>query len=281
METGNKVQVIFEAADALLDQTDISNSRLSILHSGDGLSFSLLNKERNKFVLLGAYKTDREEDHRKLFEFVERFTDLPGDVSYASTDNTFSLVPKVLFDESNAQKYLSLISTETPKTVGVKELDEWVLVYEDSSELTDWVKTHLPNVKVLNGAEVVISYYQQKFKNTSESLVMCHVMGNRVELTCIENGVLTLHNVFSFNSVQDFTYYILSVFEQLKFNPEEIPVYLSGWLTKLSPEVDELRKYIRNIEWEARPKEFEYSYTFNDSAEHSFNRLFQQSLCVL
>ena len=42
METGNKVSVVFEAADALLDQTDISNSRLSILRSGDGLSFSLV-----------------------------------------------------------------------------------------------------------------------------------------------------------------------------------------------------------------------------------------------
>lgn len=281
METGNKVNIIFEGADALLDQTDISNSRLSILHSGDGLSFSLLNKEKNKFVLLGAYQIQTEEDHQLLFEFVDRFTEIPGDVSYASTENTFSLVPKVLFDEKHMDKYLGLISTEKPKSIGFKALDEWVLVYEDSSQLTDWVKGHLPNVKVINGAEVVISYYQKKYKNTDTSSLFCHVMGNRLEVTAIENGSLSLHNVFSYQSKEDFIYYLLSVFEQLKLNPETTPILLSGWITQLNDEVVELKKYIRHIEWEERPVEFSYSYTFNDSAQHTFNRLFQQSLCEL
>ena len=281
METGNKLKVVFEAADALLDQTDIKNSRLSILHSGDGLSFSLLNKEKNKFVLLGAYQTGSEQDHKLLFEFVERFTEIPGDVSYASTENTFSLVPKVLFDENHLEKYLSLISTDSPKSIGYKTLDEWVLAYEDSSDLTDWVKRHLPNVKVINGAEVVISYYQKKYKNTDTSSVFCHVMGNRLEVTAIEKGVLTLHNVFSYHSQEDFIYYVLSVFEQLKFNPETTPILMSGWITVLNGEIAALKKYIRNIEWEERPSEFTYSYTFNDSATHTFNRLFQQSLCAL
>ena len=53
---------------------------------------------------MGAYQTGSEEDHKLLFEFVERFTEIPGDVSYASTENTFSLVPKVLFDENHLEK---------------------------------------------------------------------------------------------------------------------------------------------------------------------------------
>ncbi len=286
MGTGNsnKVEIIFEAADSLLDQTDISNSHLSILHSGDGLSFSLLNKEKNKFVLLGAYQLTAEAnktDMRELFEFIERFTEIPGEVSYASTESAFVLVPQVLFDEANKTEYLKLMSATEPNSVGFKTFSQWVLVYQDSTELTDWVKMHLPNVQVLNNAEVVFNYYQNKYKNTEESSVYCHAMGNVLEITTIEKGVLTLHNAFRYKNTQDFIYYVLSVYEQLKLNPEQMPVILSGWLNNLSQELAELKRYIRNIEWEERPAEFTYSYTFNDSASHSFNRLYQQSLCVL
>jgi hypothetical protein len=100
-------------------------------------------------------------------------------------------------------------------------------------------------------------------------------------VTAIEKGVLTLHNVFKYHSQEDFIYFILSVFEQLKFNPETTPILLSGWITALNTEVAVLKKYIRNVEWEERPVEFGYSYTFSGSAKHTFNRLFQQSLCAL
>ena len=284
MGTGSKVKIIFEAADSLLDQTDISNSHLSILHSGNGLSFSLLNKEKNKFVLLGAYQLSAEAnatDTRELFEFLERFTEIPGEVSYASTESPFALIPQVLFDEAHKNDYLSLMSAVEPNSVGFKTFSNWVLVYQNRTELTDWVKTHLPNVKVLNNAEVVFSYYHNKYKNTDETAVFCHTMGNVLEITTLEKGVLTLHNAFNFENNQDFVYYVLSVYEQLKLNPEQVPTILSGWLNNLSHELADLKKYIRNIEWEERPAEFTYSYTFNDSAAHSFNRLFQQSLCVL
>ena len=281
MVTGNKINIFFEAADSLLDQTDISNSHLSILHSGDGLSFSLLNKEKNKFVLLGAYQLASAGDMKELFEFIERFTEIPGDVSYASTESPFALIPQVLFDESQKEEYLKLMSAVEPKSVGFKTFSNWVLVYQNSTDLTDWVKTHLPNVKVLNNAEVVFSYYQNKYKNTDETSVFCHAMGGKLEITAIEKGVLTLHNSFNCQNAKDFVYYVLSVYEQLKLNPEQVPVYLSGWLNNLSPELADLKRYIRNVEWEERPAEFTYSYTFNDSPAHTFNRLFQQSLCVL
>ena len=93
METGNKIKVVFEGADALLNQTDIGNSHLSILHSGDGLSFCLLNKDKMKVVLLGAYQLDESVDQKDLFEFLERFTDLPGEISYAHTNEEFTIIP--------------------------------------------------------------------------------------------------------------------------------------------------------------------------------------------
>lgn len=280
VETGSKVKVLFEAADSLLDQTDIQKSHMSILCTGDGLSFCLLNNEKKKYVLLGHYKVEKEEDHKELFEFLDRFQQMPDDVSLAVLNQRFAIIPKSLFDESNLNDYLSFSIENVQAEVVFKTIDKLVLVYENPESKYSWLVERIPHLKFLNNAEVAIHYYLSKTGVGSTSFT-AHFFNEKLELTVLRNGRLELHNVFNCAKPEDAVYFILNVFEQLKLNPIEQQVTISGNLKRKSEVINLLKQYIKNIDWESRPEGYTYSYTFNEQEEHFNNRLFQQHLCGL
>ena len=280
VETGNKVKVVFEAADSLLDQTDIKKSHMSILYTEGGLSFCLLNKEKKKYILLGHYKAESETDQKDLFEFLDRFQEMPDRVSLAVLDSQFTIVPKSLFDKNQVSTYLKFSNSHVNAEVTFKEINDMVLVHEDPAYHLGWLADRIPHIELLNNAEVALHYYMSK-KTTGTDYLSINCFNNYLEILFVSNGKLELYNTFGYDNKEDLVYYILSVYEQLKLNPELVALNISGSITRKSEEVKLLKQYIKQINWEDRPVGFQYSYTFNTQEEHFNNRLFQQYLCVL
>ena len=84
---------------------------------------------------------------------------------------------------------------------------------------------------------------------------------------------------FDFESNEDVLYFILNVYEQLDFNPEVVPVKLSGEIVKGAAVWQLLEKYIRFVKLEQRPNG-QYSHEFKVVPEHRYNRVFQAAQCA-
>ncbi|MCB9335559.1 MAG: DUF3822 family protein [Flavobacteriales bacterium] len=106
-----------------------------------------------------------------------------------------------------------------------------------------------------------------------------NVLPSSFQITVIKNQKLELYNSFTYQTSEDFIYYLLFVFNQLQIKPEESTINLSGEVEKNSAIYEMLFKYIKQINFSSRPKNLKYSYTFSDIPAHYYHSLFNQYLC--
>ena len=69
------------------------------------------------------------------------------------------------------------------------------------------------------------------------------------EIVVIENGQLMFYNSFVYQTKEDLIYFILFTVEQLKLDPETIPITLIGDLTKDDERYEIIYKYIRFVDF--------------------------------
>ena len=74
-------------------------------------------------------------------------------------------------------------------------------------------------------------------------------------------------------------YYLIFVVEQLKLNPENIELIITGELDKHSSLSDLLHKYIRNISFAGHNKDFRYSFVFDQLPGHYYYNLLNAAMC--
>ncbi|WP_296386943.1 DUF3822 family protein, partial [Winogradskyella sp.] len=89
-----------------------------------------------------------------------------------------------------------------------------------------------------------------------------------IELLVVDKSKLLLFNVFEYNSKEDFIYYVLFVFEQLKLDVETTPVNLSGNIDKDDEIYNTLYTYVRHIDFMPTDHNFEVSNTIESNKFH-------------
>ncbi|MBK7855253.1 MAG: DUF3822 family protein [Bacteroidetes bacterium] len=112
-------------------------------------------------------------------------------------------------------------------------------------------------------------------------MITVNVSHTLFDLIITEGKKLIYYNSFTYQSTEDFMYYILFACEQMQLNPESAVFYFSGMIEKNSALYLLAQKYIRNIRFTQRPDFCEYSYRFNEVPSHYHYRLYNQYLCAL
>jgi hypothetical protein len=74
-----------------------------------------------------------------------------------------------------------------------------------------------------------------------------NVQEEQLDIIILEGDKLVLCNSFLFKTSEDFIYYVLFCLEQLKLNPDTIPLILSGAIEEEDSNYGILYMYIRNI----------------------------------
>lgn len=83
--------------------------------------------------------------------------------------------------------------------------------------------------------------------------------------------------MFSYQSKEDFVYFVMLAFKQLKLDPHEIPLRLSGFI-KQESEIDQLlKRYIKNVEYGDQTP---VSNNHESSLVYEFDNLKAAPFCV-
>ena len=116
-------------------------------------------------------------------------------------------------------------------------------------------------------------------KHQLDLLVHVHILPSSFQIMVVKNQLLEIYNSFSYQTSEDFIYYLLFVFNQLAINTSEISVCLTGEVDKNSAIYDMMQNYIKTITFGKRPVNLKYSYLFEDVPPHYYYSLFNQYLC--
>lgn len=259
----------------------------------DLLQYAILDNERTKFVALHDYNllSFKSEDHAEKIMSVILNDDLINAykksfrkvfISYASPKNT--IIPNAFYNDVEKKHLLEFnFSTSENEIVyndKIRQIDAQLL-YNIDKRTSDFLNGFFSNTVFHHASNSLIEGIILQHKNNSETIVTVNVSHSSFELIVTEGKKLKYANNFTYQSTEDFIYYILFACEQLQLNPESVVFYFSGMIEKNSALYLLAQKYIRNIRFTQRPDFCEFSYRFNDTPSHYHYRLFNQYLCAL
>ena len=235
----------------------IKENKLSIQFNLDGFSFSIYNNPSKKEVYFREYvfensQTSPENLLLKIETIFNTDAYLQNDfitVTVIHQNNLSTVVPNRFFDKKKMAFYLNF---------NVKTLATDFITFDDLEALNA-KNVYVPYVNINNYLFQNFGEFEYKhhstvlieklLKNstTKEKTMFVNVSKTSLDIVVLENEKLLLSNAFSYNSKEDFIYYVLFVAEQLNLDVQEFPLYLLGEITLKSKTYEITYKYIKNV----------------------------------
>lgn len=278
----------FAFLDETLDINITQSYHLSIQGSSNGLSFSILDTIRNKYVALKNYHPDKEkgttEDQFKSILNNDEFLSCQyKSSSFFFISEKSTLIPSPLFNKAKVKEYLvfnqPLEEHEKVFFNPVKNTDAFI-VYSVPGGICEILEKQFHEIKTYHQSVPFLEQILLKNQPVGfDHSVFIHIMPGIFDIAVSQSKKLILYNQFRFRNENDFIYFVLYIFEQLKLNPEKTRLVLSGEISKTSKYYESLKKYIKSIGFEKRDSQFTYSYTFNQIPEHTFITLLNLYSC--
>lgn len=271
---------------------DVSRHTNLFLQCGnDFFAAAILDTDRNKYVALLDYRFPYPLETRdlrdRLLTIIEQHKNLLDNrydnvsLSFCGYKNT--LLPDVFFDSDQMELLFKVnhlladdekVLYDNLRRISAKNL------YAVPKEIYNFFTSYYSDLSVFHGATPLIEGLLTQHKNTTGRVVTVNVQGRYFEMVVNRGGDLEYYNRFPYQTVEDFMYYIVFVFEQLELNPETDTLYIAGTIEKNSTLLAMIRKYIRNIQFMQRPAFCFYSYGFEEVAPYYHFSLYNQFLCV-
>ncbi len=188
-------------------------------------------------------------------------------LSLALCQTNAVLVPARLFDPDRVARYWESLSRLPDKyTVGADHLtapNAW-LVYPVRED----IRQALPQAGIFHLASAWLQAIADTPNAAASGGVYAHVFGNLLLLAGWNSGELQFFNIFTFQSANDFLYYVLLAFQQAKLSAESAGLFLSGKISKQAEIYLVLQRYCNHIAFFAPDEAGPYPYGLPKEHHH-------------
>lgn len=262
-----------------------SDSFCLVLEIGlESFVLAVLDNLTNDFLAFEQYALRKINDEAALATQIEQ---LAADHEWLAngfkrTDalligERFTLVPAALFDSAHAADYLRF---NQPMDVADEVLTDLLRqpdarnIYAVNSVLTATLRRLFTGIRLRHHLSPLIDRTLSVNKNSSGRKVLAHIQQNRFDLIITEGGILLLANTYRYQSAEDVVYFLLFACEQLKLNPEQLPLEITGEIEPASVVALLIKKYVRNVTFGKRPVEARFATGFGQLPSHYHYNLF-------
>lgn len=241
-------------------ETDIKNIKLSIQVSLNGLSFCALSQMERRILFFKDVLFPRKLTPsqvllqiEKIYEEEPFLKESPAEVIVLFSNELYSLVPQIYYDEKNASEYLKY-NTRILETDYVAQDEitsaEIVNIYIPYTNINNFFFDRYGEFEYRHCVSVLIEEFQ--IQNQFQ------IDGTRVYLNCFpggydilvfQKGQLLLANSFKCNTREDFIYYLLFTAEQLDLDPTQFELILLGRIKEKSDYYDIAYTYVKEIKF--------------------------------
>ena len=235
----------------------IIENKLSIQFNLDGFSFSIYNIISKKEVYFREYEFENsqvtpENLLLKIKDIFKTNTQLQNDFSSVIVihqNNLSVLVPNRYFNKKELASYLNFnIKKLTIDYIAFDHLEglESKNVYIPYVNINNYLFQNFGEFEYKHHSTVLIEKLLNS-TNNKEQTMFVNVSKTSLDIVVIENNQLILFNTFSYNTKEDFIYYILFVAEQLNLNVNEFSLHFTGKVNLEDAIYKITYKYIKNV----------------------------------
>lgn len=269
-----------EAVDASW-QPD-TKARFLLLISDGGFSEVVYDGHKHKFVAVRtrglAYPLQdiiRERQELLLFP------DMEYQVFLSSPRNT--LVPSAIYTAENTELLFGLNHKLNEGDVilsePLKQLQAQLLFAVSAEERA--LCAQLSSQSLHHSSACWLEMLAQLHKNGSRTALHADMDGAHIHIAVFIEGVFQFYNCFPAATEEDKLYFLMFVSEQLRINPHRDSYYISGHIFRHDVLHSLLARYIKELHFEARPRQYHYALPLHNLPEHFYFKAFSTPLCEL
>jgi len=235
----------------------IIENKLSIQFNLDGFSFSVYNIISKKEVYFHEYEFENsqvtpENLLLKIKDIFNTDTQLQNDFSSVIVihqNNLSVLVPNRYFNKKELASYLNFnIKKLTIDYIAFDHLEglESKNIYIPYVNINNYLFQNFGEFDYKHHSTVLIEKLLNSTNNIEKTMFV-NVSKTSLDIVVLENNQLILFNTFSYNTKEDFIYYILFVAEQLNLNVNEFSLHFTGKVNLEDAIYKITYKYIKNL----------------------------------
>lgn len=277
--------------DQSFDVSVTTSYFLSIRSSSGGLSFSVLDPVTNTYLAYANIPfTDNSTDGIKTQEILlkEELLQMPYKKVFFLFESPYAtLVPTALYDVTKHKEIFELNHSYKEEDVElvaqkIKMADAWN-IFSIPRFMYHLVKTQFEQV----------SFYQQyspfvetcmisRQNHPEEDIMHIDIHDKFFDLVVIGSRKLKLCNSYTYNNVNDFIYFVLFAFEQLKLSPDKTRVKVYGIHDRQNHLYKTLKNYLHQTLIAQPTQHFRFSDTkgIKESDKQILHNLFNLAICV-
>jgi hypothetical protein len=269
-----------------LENYNLKETYLSIQISLDGFSFCVYHKKSDKYLAFVNFEfINRLISPENLLKPIEEIFENNillqqefGQVFVTHSNELATIVPEEFFDENNLSEYLKhhikVLKTDFITFDHLKN-NSAVTVFIPFVNINNFILSQFGSFEFNHTSSILIDNLSKLNRTLNEEQLFIHVNEVNFEVLCFKNGELLFYNNFSFQTAEDFIYYILFVIEQLKLNPETIKTTLLGAIEKESKLFKIAYQYIRELGFYTN-ENHQLTEEFNSLSNHAHYTMLNQ-----
>lgn len=286
----NETTTSISKTDACFSTAPASGYQLVVGLNSNSIQLLVFDPEKNRFIAFSQKDTQSTGGYQTYFEQIKNHlsdNQLAGyhykDVIVLWETQRSTLIPNALFEPSEAETYFRFnhgagtdekILTDKLNTAEVYNVFAVPEGLEENLNFTSFRIRH--HASAFIESMMVFSKH-----NMLPKQVFINVHAAFFDMLITENGGLLFYNSFAYKTAEDFIYFVLFVYEQLKLSPENNGIILSGGIMKNSGLYDLLYKYVRKIDFALPIEQHAGSYILKDIPGHTIQNLSGSVLCEL
>ena len=278
LETQEQDKIVF-------DKSSLAgkNLHLSIEVREYSVLACLLDKDSSEYLAWASFKCNKWQTIQDILK-EEMLNWKCSDVSVVFTRNSAMLIPSAFFSADSVKNYLqqqNLIKPgETPRSDFIKNNDCYS-VYAANTGDYNLMKEKYPHAVFRHHSSVFVEYLLATAgpKSIKGSEVHACIFDGYMDIVALQAGKLILYNRYYFQTTEDFTYFLLWVYEELKLKPEDSCIFY-GEITEKSEQFTLARKYLANAGLAEKSARFAFSPWLGNFPAHRYYSLFIQYLCI-
>lgn len=117
-------------------------------------------------------------------------------------------------------------------------------VYAFQRDLVSMISLHFKEVTFLNQTTPFLMHIAASQKAYSKPAVFAGLNNGFFDLAAMDDGKLQLYNTFQYVSESDLLYYVLYAYKQLGYEPQKVPLFISGEQSSRMSYFEILKQYI-------------------------------------
>ncbi|MBL7775386.1 MAG: DUF3822 family protein, partial [Saprospiraceae bacterium] len=168
-----------------------------------------------------------------------------------------TLVPRRMFQADAMERYFKLLLQPGDYQFDFEEMPEFgaCMLFATPEEQYRLFQQFFPETQLRHLATSLLHYFR-KMAGLEKHIIFVHLRHHTAQIAVFERQNLLLYNSYSFDTATDLLYFVLLVFDQFRFSPQEVPLAVSGNILRDSELFRMLYRFIREIRFAVPPVQY-------------------------